>query len=381
MSPLFTLAGLLLLHQDATSFSPLSPSNFVRRALQQQGSSTLNAVSVDAGTTYEKTTFRLYYVPTVDDIDDSKPGTPAKDFEDIDAHKLTNDKGVTVKAIARGANLIELAVEGINYVWENVDGACYYGGKNESLGIDPNAFPLKRGLILNGGIRFAAVTAEHGLYYDSEWNVDIDDEKNDEKSIIFSIVDSIENRNKAANLTPKQHPWVSKGLSQGQFNRQDQNTPTDILTKYPVTDMEYTYKISLRQGEDFVRLRMSVKNASPTVKEAEAWLPMTFPITERSTILSHQDLRWRRDTWCFEDVPNMVTWKNHPPFDIPLNWPTSGIFYDFPRKKGLFHGVTTNPDMGQGVVYCVLTKVDLITPRCGLGETRITLTERSPSKR
>jgi hypothetical protein len=159
------------------------------------------------------------------------------------------------------------------------------GARTRALVLTQMPSPLKRGLILNGGIRFAAVTAEHGLYYDSEWNVDVDKDKFDEKSIIFSIVDNIENRNKAANLTPNQHPWVTKGLSQGQFNRQDQNTATDILTKYPVTDMEYTYKISLRQGEDFVRLRMSVKNASPTVKTAEAWLPMTFPITGKSTIL------------------------------------------------------------------------------------------------
>jgi hypothetical protein len=87
MPPLLSLAGLLLLH-GVGSFSPQAPSTFVPKARHKQPSFILNAVPVDAGTTYETSTFRLYYVPTVDDIDDSKPGTPAKDYEDIEAHVL-----------------------------------------------------------------------------------------------------------------------------------------------------------------------------------------------------------------------------------------------------------------------------------------------------
>jgi len=60
--------------------------------------------------------------------------------------------------------LEQVSKNGLNYVWDNVEGACYYGQ-------DSDAFPLTRGLILHGGIRFAAATAEHGLYYDTEWDV------------------------------------------------------------------------------------------------------------------------------------------------------------------------------------------------------------------
>ena len=79
---------------------------------------------------------------------------------------------------------------------------------------------------------------------------------------------------------------------------------------------------------------------------------MTFPIKPDSMILSHQDLRWRRDNWCFDYMtPNIVKWSDYPVFDKPLDWPTGGIFYDFPRMNGRFHGVTTDPAQGKGVVY------------------------------
>lgn len=73
-------------------------------------------------------------------------------------------------------------------VWNNVGGALYYGAGQ-------NAFPLKKGLILHGGIRMAAVTAEHGLYYDTEWDVDLlatSDGRS--KTILMSVVDTAERR-------------------------------------------------------------------------------------------------------------------------------------------------------------------------------------------
>jgi hypothetical protein len=79
---------------------------------------------------------------------------------------------------------------------------------------------------------------------------------------------------------------------------------------------------------------------------------MMFPITTESTILARQDLRWRRDNWCFEDRPNILTWENHADdLSRPLDWPTACIVYDYPTKQGLYHGVVTNPDEGRGVVY------------------------------
>ena len=109
--------------------------------------------------------------------------------------------------------------------------------------------------------------------------------------------------------------------------------------------------ITLVDGEDFARLRMSVKNFDDFNKNAEAWLPMTFPIDKKSMILARQKMRWRRDNWCFKDLPNLVPWDYFPQFDTCLEWPTGGIFYDFPKKDGRFHGVVTDSEAGTGVVY------------------------------
>jgi hypothetical protein len=97
---------------------------------------------------------------------------------------------------------------------------------------------------------------------------------------------------------------------------------------------------------------MSVTNDSADPKWAEAWLPMFFPITKDSIILSKQQQRWRRDNWCLENVtPNMVEWEDYPFLHKPLDWPMGCILYDFPSSDGRFHGVTTNPAEGKGVVY------------------------------
>ena len=155
--------------------------------------------------------------------------------------------------------------------------------------------------------------AEHGLYYDIDWDVSVNTDNEDEKSITFSMVDNEENRALTENFTPdfEGHKGVEKGFGQGQFNRQDMNGPDDYITKFPITHMEYRYTITLRKDEDFVRLRMEAINPNNANKQGEAWLPMTFPITEDSNISARQELHWRCDTCCFEDLPNMVPWANY----------------------------------------------------------------------
>jgi hypothetical protein len=251
--------------------------------------------------------------------------------------------------MARGANMVALNISDTKYVWENIEGATYYGRNSSN-------FPYQRGLALNGGVRFAAVCAEHGLYYDMDWEMS-SSEQPTSKSVIFTIEDNEVNRqlasvdrvdylNEATNPTTPHPP----GFSYNAFSKFSQEQVG--MSKYPTTNMVYKFNITLGENEDFVRLRMSVENSMDVPHQAEAWLPMTFPIDTQSKILSHQSMRWRRDEWCFEDLPNMVTWQDYADtFDTCLKWPTGGIFYDFPRKEGLFHGVVTDSTAGTGVVY------------------------------
>lgn len=280
----------------------------------------------------KETTWTLHYVDSINDID----AGVSTSTEEVAALQLTNDAGLTVTAMARGANMVELSLGGKNYVWENTEGATYYGNHS-------NAFPLTRGLILNGGVRFAAVTAEHGLYYDTDWDMSSDVSSPNEKSIILKIVDTAAQRGKI--LDP---------LSVGQFNRQDGADIAGTMTKYPVTNMEFTYKITLKAGEDFVRLSMTIDNPTEAGANAEAWLPMTFPINKDSEILSRQKTRWRRDEWSHGFLPNVIEWADIESFGFnfnkPLSWPKSGIFYDFPEKQGKYHGCTVD-EVGKGVVY------------------------------
>jgi hypothetical protein len=323
------LFGLLV--SCASAFSPaVRHAAFATRCEPVQG---LQAVagSDDEAVKVRETTHTLYYVKSIADIDAGKPQWT----EEIDALELTNDKGVTVTAMPRGANMVELSIEGKNYVWENKAGATYYGAQS-------NSFPLSRGLILNGGVRFAAVTAEHGLYYDTDWDMSWEGTGN-EKTIVFKIED-----------TQEQRFHVKDPFSVGQFNRQDDKSIQGTMTKYPVTNMVFTYKITLKAGEDFVRLSMTVDNPTDKPCNAEAWLPMTFPINKDSEILSHQKTRWRRDEWWNGFLPNVIEWANVEnsgyDFNKPLSWPKSGIFYDFPGLQGKFHGCTID-EPGKGVVY------------------------------
>jgi hypothetical protein len=302
------------------------------------------------GVTFNTTTHRLYYVPSVNEIAYTAVGVPAADYQDVNAYELQNSKGVRIKVIAQGATLVELSLldggDGVsrtNYLWDNIEGATYYGQNS-------NNFPLRRGMIVNGGARFTAVAPEHGLYYDIDWDVSVHISEPDQKSIVLTMVDNEENRNRASNHVPLKPTNQDKptGLSGGQFSRDGQD-----MSRYPTTDMEFKLSITLRDDEDFVRLRMSVTNPDEAaVKWGEAWLPMLFPITEDSVILSRQKSRWRRDSWCLDQVvPNIVEWADYSFLHKPLDWPMGCIFYDLPSMQGNFHGVTTVPAEGKGVVY------------------------------
>ena len=295
----------------------------------------------------------LYYVPSVAAIDYDGVGIRPDTSEVVPSWDLSNDKGTRIRAMARGANMVALNITDTKYVWENIEGAVYYGAQS-------NNFPYTRGLSLNGGVRFAAVTAEHGLYYDSDWDYSESDQLTvdgkDSKSIIFTIVDTDAAREFASNMIPEKMTDIAKpenalpkGFSRGAFSRFDH--PSVPMSKYPTTNMEFKFNITLVDDEDFVRLRMSVKNYDDIGKDAEAWVPMTFPIDEKSKILSRQKMRWRRDEWCFPDTPNLIPWDDYSKFHTALDWPTGGIFYDFPKKDGRFHGVVTDSTIGSGVVY------------------------------
>ncbi|CAM9550362.1 unnamed protein product [Chrysoparadoxa australica] len=211
--------------------------------------------------------------------------------------------GMKVTAMKEGGNMVQVTKNGVDYVWDNKEGATYYGA-------DTNAFPLTRGLILHGGIRFAAVTAEHGLYYDTEWNASFEESEDGlSKSIVLSITDSAEQRGA-----------LNDPLSQELFS-----IGTGPMSKYPVTDLTFTYRITLKAGEEFVRLQMSVNNDTPRRVNAEAWLPMTFPIDESSQIISPQKFRLRKDEWVFPTEPNVVKFDAASHRRHILEWPGSGI--------------------------------------------------------
>lgn len=121
------------------------------------------------------------------------------------------------------------------------------------------------------------------------------------------------------------------------------------MSAYPVTNMKYTMQVTLREDEEFVRIKCIVEN--PTAKKAkgEAWLPMTYPVDENSKIIAPQHLRWRRDAWVFPEEANMIDFDRSE-YVTPLAWPSSGIFYDFPYMEGGFHAVNL-PSSDRGCAY------------------------------
>ncbi|CAN0384912.1 unnamed protein product, partial [Discosporangium mesarthrocarpum] len=277
--------------------------------------------------TLTEVTHRLYYVDSLENIE-----TGPITNKDVPAWELKNNVGMSVKAMAEGGNMVQVSKNGVDYVWDNVEGATYYGANS-------NSFPLTRGLILHGGIRFAAVSAEHGLYYDTDWDVSfLETADGLSKSIVFSIVD-----------TQEQRDALNDPGSIGQFSRSDQ--PFVPLSNYPVSNMKYTYTITLNADEEYVRLNMAVENPTSELARAEAWLPQTYPIDSDSQIISPQRKRWRRDPWCFPDSANLVD-CNTDELLHPLRWNTSigGIYYDWPTMDGGYHAVN-KPSEGRGVAY------------------------------
>ncbi|CAE6947599.1 unnamed protein product [Symbiodinium sp. CCMP2592] len=205
--------------------------------------------------TLTTSTHTLYYAPDFPDVGDMTKVTT----EEVPAWTLENDRGVRAKVMRKGGNLVELSKDGHPYVWDNTKGAIYYG-------VNSSTFPLTRGLYINGGVRFAAVTPEHGLYYDTLWDVTFEQSEEEEsRSIILSITDSLEQRQK-----------LNDTLSQGKYSLPD-GAP---MSAYPVTNLVFRFWITLRAGEDYVRLRAEVINPTAADAKGAAWMPMTFPIDE-----------------------------------------------------------------------------------------------------
>ena len=123
----------------------------------------------------------------------------------------------------------------------------------------------------------AAVTAEHGLYYDTDWDLDFEvSESGDSASLIFKIQDTKETRELLND------PLSVKGFSS--------YGPTP-MSNYPVTDAHFIFKVTLKSGEKFLRTECTVENTKSEAIQAEAWMPQTWPITDDSQIISHQKKR------------------------------------------------------------------------------------------
>ena len=227
-----------------------------------------------------ETEHTLYYVPSIHDIDydETAIGVRPDTSEVVKAWQLSNDRGIKLLTMARGANMVALNVSDTKYVWENVEGAVYYGRNSSN-------FPYQRGLSLNGGVRFAAVCAEHGLYYDTNWNESFSEQitadGKQSMSVLYTVIDSEENRKYATEEIPKIMTEIAKpaeplltGMSVNAFSNEtievDGRVYPIAMSKYPTTNLIFTYNITLVDGEDFARLRMSVDNTDDFDKNAEA---------------------------------------------------------------------------------------------------------------
>jgi len=312
-----------------------------------------------SGVTISRSTYVLTFVESIERIENG----PICGRETVDCWVL--DNGVLrVKAISMGGNLVSIEKEGREYIWQNQAGATYYGAGS-------NAFPLTRGLILHGGIRVAAVTAEHGLYYDSDWDVEfVADQAG--SNIVLSIRDSAENR-----------ALLCDTLSRGQFSAPGSDLP---MSKYPVTDALFVFEIGLRPGEDFVRLRAGLINSRDSEVTGEIWLPQTYPVNADGQVISHQQKRRCKDLWVYQGMvkdnflaqdmrldpdrdlpayrgkngfvlgcpPTPANW-NDADLNKPLAWPTGsgGILYDYPRRDGDYHALSYGD--GRGIAYLTLS--------------------------
>mmetsp|Transcript_52412 Transcript_52412/g.132483 ORF Transcript_52412/g.132483 Transcript_52412/m.132483 type:complete len:444 (+) Transcript_52412:55-1386(+) len=278
--------------------------------------------------TMRRTTHTLYSVANPSFI--GNPEQVSK--REVAAWELENDRGIRVKVIQEGATLAALLKDGTNYLWDNVEGAAYFGVKS-------GGFPLTRGLIVHGGVRFAAVAPEHGLYYDVPWSISFPASPNSaQKSIVLSIVDSAEQRAK-----------LNDTLTADRFSYDGSKEP---MQRYPVSNLKFSLTITLRAGEDFVRVRPEVENPTDKAALSEAWLSTTYPIDQASQIISPQHFLSRHDDWCFRDLPNIFAVDAHESLSYPLRWDNMCIFYDYPSQDGTYHAVTTAPtSAGRGAAY------------------------------
>ena len=316
----------------------------------------------------------------VEDIHHIESG-PISGREVVEAWVLENEY-LSIKGVLLGGNLMGFVDKetGEEYLWLNNEGAVGYGANS-------NAFPLTRGLFLHGGVRMAAVTAEHGLYYDSEWDLDFDTSPTgDYASLIFSIQDTDEARE-----------MLQDPLSTGGFS----SWAPEPMKNYPTTNAKFTFKVTLRKGEKFLRTECIVENTTDEPIQAEAWMPQTWPVTKDSQIISHQKKRrikghngsYVADSWVISEmiedkfVPtdmgldsdhNLPQYNGSGPYttdgkegpkngwiisyppapldattdlNYPLQWPSAagGILYDYPYMDGNYHAVSFGD--GRGVAY------------------------------
>ena len=344
-----------------------------------------------------KSTKYLTYVDTIQDI---KKDGPIHGKELVEAWTLENEH-LAVKGVLLGGNLMGFVDKetGEEYLWLNKEGAVPYGP-------DSDAFPLKRGLTLHGGIRMAAVTAEHGLYYDTDWDLDFKVSKSgDQASLIFKIQDTFEARQQLNGELSK------KGFS---------SYGPVAMSNYPVTDAWFEFKVTLKSGEKFLRTKCTVKNTKDETIQAEAWMPQTWPIDRNSQIISHQKKRhikagnaaYVSDSWVMRSMieekyvasdmgldpdSNLPYYSGKGPFttkdkegpkdgwavawppaqlgitetlkkqglegkdylwgsfnlNYPLQWPSpdGGITYDYPYMDGEYHAISFGSNTGRGMAY------------------------------
>lgn len=323
----------------------------------------------------------LTYVADIKNIETG----PISAREVVKAWVLENEF-LSIKGVLLGGNLMGFHDKEANkeYLWLNKEGAVGYGAKSD-------AFPLTRGLFLHGGVRMAAVTAEHGLYYDTEWDLDFEiSPSGDSASLIFSIQDTDDARR-----------LLHDPLSCGGFSSWDENNP---MKNYPTTNANFIFKVTLKKGEKFLRTECIVENTTDETIQCEAWMPQTWPITKDSQIISHQKKRrikgqngaFVTDTWVLKEMmndkyvvadmgldpdSNLAIYNGSAPFSIkgrgpkngwvvpypptpiitkesgdmdlnyPLQWPSAagGILYDYPYMDGNYHAVSFGD--GRGVAY------------------------------
>jgi hypothetical protein len=315
--------------------------------------------SEGAAVTIKKGTHVLTFVESINNIDTG----PICGRQVVDAWVLQNEH-VQVKCVLQGGNIMSIIdkASGGEHIWLNKEGATNYGANSD-------AFPLTRGLILHGGIRLAAVTAEHGLYYDVDWDIDYEvSDDGEEASIILSIVDSQEARD-----------LLADPLSKKLYLAHGSNVP---MSKYPVTDAKFTFKVTLKKDDKFVRTECIVENTRDSPVVAEAWMPQTYPITADSQIISKQKKRRCKDLWVYTGMlkdnfvcadmqldpdrhapqykgkngfivgfpPTPGAWNNAN-LDKVLDWPSGagGILYDYPHRDGSYHAVSYGD--GRGAAY------------------------------